>query len=179
MSAAEPSHYLQFLGWIVENHVGDLAGIAGVIISIVGFTVTVVGVMRSRTAAERAESASRETRDSIRLLEAVVDFAAAISILEEIKRLHRKAEWSLLPDRYAHIRKLLITLKATNIDLNDSQKTIIQSALANLYSIEAAVERALANPAQLKAARFNALITTDVDNLLTVLNELKAKKIGA
>jgi hypothetical protein len=178
MGPPEPNLYLQFLGWLEANRVGDLASIAGVFISVIGFTVTVVGVLRSQSAAERAEKAARETRDSIRLLDTVVDFAAAISTLEEIKRLHRQADWPLLPDRYAHIRKLLITLRATNIDLNDSQKTVIQSALANLYSIENAVERALENPSQLKAAKFNALITTDVDNLLTVLSELKAARIG-
>jgi hypothetical protein len=137
-----------------------------------------VGVFKSKNAAQRAEEASRQTRESIRLLDTVVDFSAAIAILEEIKRAHRQEQWVLLPDRYAAIRKLLILLRASNAELSNSQKSVIQGALTNLSDIERAVERGLVNPASLKPARFNAVLSTDVDNLLTVLAELKATRSG-
>jgi hypothetical protein len=34
------------------NRVGDLAGLAGVAVSLIGFTITVFGVLRSKSAAE-------------------------------------------------------------------------------------------------------------------------------
>ena len=79
-----------FTEWVESNSVGDVASLVGVCISLIGFAVTLWNVRRSRTAAQRAEEAARKTRRSIRILESVYDFAAAISMLEEIKRLHRE-----------------------------------------------------------------------------------------
>jgi|SRR4051812_38574934 hypothetical protein len=176
--SALPSFLAEFLRWAGDNHLGDLSGILGVLVSIIGFGVTLTGVLKSKRAAQRAEEASRQTRDSIRLLDAVVDFSSAIAILEEIKRAHRQQQWSVLPDRYAAIRKLLIALRATNSDLSDVQKAAIQTALANLTYVERAVERGLVNPASLKPTRFNAAISTDIDNLQAILVELKTTKSG-
>jgi hypothetical protein len=171
-------HYTAFLSWMEANRVGDLAGLAGILISLIGFTVTVIGMFLSKSAAERAELAARETRDAIRLLDTVVDFSTAISTLEEIKRLHRQANWALLPDRYASIRKVLVSLRSSSPMLTDTQQTIVQEALANLYSIETAVERTLAGQTSPKTPKINAIISSDIDRLLTVLAELKASKIG-
>jgi hypothetical protein len=170
--------WAEFLSWLEANRVGDLTGIVGIAISLIGFGLTALGVMRSRRAAERAEEAARAARDSIQLFDTVVDFSAAISILEEIKRAHRHELWVLLPDRYAAIRKLLISLRTSNVDLSNDQKSAIQSVLVNLHDIERAVERGLQNPSNLKAAKFNSLLSDDIDNLVTVLAELKAAKTG-
>jgi hypothetical protein len=135
--------FWQVLTWSDANHLGDLSGILGVFISLIGFLITIIGVYKSQGAAERAEKAAKSTRESIQLLNSVVDFSAAISILEEIKRLHRREDWLLLPDRYASIRKLLISLRSSGPRLSDEQSTVIQTALANLRSIEEQVERAM------------------------------------
>jgi hypothetical protein len=160
------------------NRIGDLSGIVGVAISLIGFAATVTGVVRSKRAAERAEEAARAAKDSIRMFDTVVDFAAAISVLEEIKRAHRQQQWPLLPDRYSTIRKTLISIRANGNDLSDDHKTVIQNALVNLSSIEKAVERGLEDPSSLKPARFNSLLSNDIDNLMTVLVQLKTTKVG-
>jgi hypothetical protein len=170
--------FYEVLSWSVENKIGDLAGLAGVAISLVGFVFTLIGVFKSKNAAQRAEEAAKSTRESIRLLDTVVDFSAAISILEDIKRLHRRNEWNLLPERYSAIRKILITLRSSGQPLSDAHSAAIQSALANLRDIEAQVERAVGNYAALKPAKFNSVISTDIDNLVTVLNELKVSRSG-
>jgi hypothetical protein len=72
---------LPILRWIVENHVGDLASLAGVAISVVGFAVTVWNVRRSKSAAERAETAANEARRMIRGYETISDFSAAIALM--------------------------------------------------------------------------------------------------
>jgi hypothetical protein len=160
------------IDWIKASGVGDIASIAGVVISIIGFIFTLIGVSRSRKAAEDA-------RDQIHLFENIVDFSTAITTLEEIKRLHRQGNaWPILPDRYANIRKLLIQLRSSTTRMNDEQKIVIQSALANLAEIEKQVERALADKTELKANRLNLIISSDVDGLLTVLNQLKNQPTG-
>jgi hypothetical protein len=163
---------------MTENHVGDLASLAGVAISLFGFALTLVGIFLSRRAAEQARCAAEEARDSIRLFDAVVDFSMAITILEEVKRLHRVGQWSLLPDRYSAIRKILITLRSSRVDLSEAQLAIIQGALTTLRSIEKAVEKALGNPQSLKASRFNDVLTGDIDGLIATLEELRAVKVA-
>jgi hypothetical protein len=164
---------------LVLHHVGDLASVAAVCLSVVGFSFTIYGVFKSKSAAQRAEQAARSTRDSISLLDTVVDFAAAISILEEVKRLHRSGQWSVLPDRYASLRKILVTLRASSPKLSHNQRSAIQNALANLYALEGLVERSLGDPSGLKPAKFNAVISRDVDELIAALAELKAAETGA
>jgi hypothetical protein len=119
------------------NRIGDLSSVAGIFISIFGFLFTVIGVVRSKNAADRAETAAKETRDSIRLLDTVVDFSAAITALEEIKRMHREEQWAFLPDRYAHVRKLLASLRGTRVTLSNDQKITVQQAISNLRQFEA------------------------------------------
>jgi len=72
-----------------------------------------------------------------------MDFTAAISRLEELKLAHRSGQWAVLPDRYAAVRKLLITIRTSNSDLTAKQQTAIQQALANLRSYETSVEKGL------------------------------------
>jgi hypothetical protein len=162
------------------NRIGDLSGALGIIISLVGFAVTLIGVVKSKTAAQRAEAAAKATRDSIGLLKTVVDFTTAISALEEIKRLHRTNQWVLLPDRYAALRKILVGLRGTDVALSADQQSSLQNALTNLYAVETAVERALeAGAAPAKPAKFNAVLSRDIDALLMALGELQNAHSGA
>jgi hypothetical protein len=74
---------------ITDDKVGDVASIAGVVISVIGFVVTVFGVFRSKAASEAAAAAATSARDSIRAFETIVDFTAAISRLEDLRLMHR------------------------------------------------------------------------------------------
>ena len=175
---ADPSPYSQFLTWMEVNRIGDFAGLAGVAVSLIGFTITVFGVLRSKNAAERAEEAAKGARDTIRLMDTVVDFTSVIATLDEVKRLHRSSDWTLLLHRYATIRRLLVTARAANTRLTHTQQAAIQSALSNLVVLENNVEKALVSATTPNAAKVNLSISSDIDNLLTVLTELKISKAG-
>src|SRR6266849_960441 len=97
--------------WLTIYHIGDLASIVGVAISVIGFIVTVWNVRRSKSAAERAEAAANEARSLVRGYQTIADFSAAIAIMEEIKRLHRTGQLDMLLDRYAALRKVLIGVR--------------------------------------------------------------------
>jgi ABC-type protease/lipase transport system fused ATPase/permease subunit len=166
-----------FLSWAVDNHIGDLASIAGLIVSIVGFLITIYNVMRSRKAAERAKEAAQKAVSSIRSFEAVVDLSSIIGMLEEIKRTQRSNQWALLPDRYASLRKTLISLRQSH-DLAEQHSAVIQSTIVNLRDIEDAVEKALPDAPTKSYARFNALLSNNIDDLVRVLAELKLSETG-
>ncbi len=164
--------------FISAYKIGDLASLAGVLISLVGFAVTVVSVLKSRRAAERAQIAAKAARDGIRLFETVVDFTQTISTLEELKRAHRYGQWQILPDRYAAVRKVLISLRTSNPGLTERQNTVIQEALSNLRLYETNVERGLSSGGAPNAAKLNASLSRDIDDLVAVLGEIKMASTG-
>jgi hypothetical protein len=156
----------------------DFSSVAGVVISLVGFGITVFGVFKSGKAATRAEAAANAARTEVHLHRMIADFSEAIGMLEEIKRLHRSGAWQILPDRYSALRKTLIVLRSSNQSLNDEQRAAVQNALVDVADIEARVEKTLENPLSLKPAKFNQVISADIDRLLSVLTQLMAHQSG-
>lgn len=165
--------WANFLLWVKDNQIGDLAGIAGVFISVIGFIAILGGVFKTKSAAQSAEAAARSTRDSIKLFESVVDFSATIAALEEVKRLQRQNAWSLLPDRYSAIRKLLISFRESTEGLSVTQMSQIQEAIVNFRAIESKIDRSQGTPAQLNAAKINSILSEQIDGLLVILNQIK------
>jgi hypothetical protein len=62
--------------------------------------------------------------------------------------------------------------------MNDEQNSTVQNALVNLVTIERQVESALTNTSSLKPAKFNSLISSDIDGLVAVLSQLKVQGTG-
>ena len=161
-----------------EEHWGDIASVVGLIISIVGFIVTIRNVKRSKTAAQRAEEAATQTRDAIIRAETIIDFSAALTIMDEIKRLHRAGAWNYLPDRYSTLRKMLISIRTANITLSVQHQTALQGAIQHFSNIERRIERALiSNSAKPDAAKLNAIVSTQIDKLSEVLTAIR-QQIG-
>ena len=166
------------LEFIANNHLGDLASIAGVVISIIGFIIAIWNILRSKSAAERAQKAAEETHGAIRKYETVSEISAAVTKMDEIKRLQRAGNIEHLPDRYADLRKILITVRSLAPELTDGQQTIIQEALTTLTSVEAHIDKCNAKGLPLNIAKINKLISQDEDALQAVLVDLR-NQIGA
>lgn len=165
------------IDWIVNNQVGAIASVLGVIVSVIGFTVTLYNVARSKSAATRAETAAVEAQKSARLFDTVADVSKAISMMEEAKRLNRAGEWKVLLDRYGEIRRTLNEIRSANPNLNDTHKSDIQSTIGQLATIENSIEESLqknVNPADV--AKFNKLISRQIEKLDVVLVEIKSKQ---
>lgn len=163
------------LDWIKNNQVGDLSSLAGVLISIFGFFATFVGVLKSKNAARRAEDAANSAKESIRLFDLVVDFSAAIAILEEIKRAHRQGDVFSLPDRYAAIKKLLLTIIATKIEISDEQRNVVHEAAKYITRMERQIEKKISANEKIDLIKFNGKVTENLDNLIKILAEIRSK----
>ena len=85
------------------EHWGDIA-------SVLGFAFTIWFLIQTKSAADAARDAAIQSRSKLLLIDSVSDCAAAISMMEEIKRLHRSATWSIPPDRYSTLRRSLSEL---------------------------------------------------------------------
>lgn len=161
------------LNWITENHIGDLASVAGVIISLIGFAVTVWNVRRSKSAAERAEAAAHEARRGIRIYETVSEFSAAIAIMEELKRLHRLRASDMLLDRYSALRKALITVRRLSPSMDEGIGTKIQNAVTSLAVMEHQLETSRSRGSSPDFVRLNRVLSRDIDELHAILVEMR------
>jgi hypothetical protein len=144
------------------------------LLSVIGFAITLRNVYVSRRAAERAEAASVETREALRLFDTVQELASAVAALEEVKRLQRERAWPTLPERYSALRKSLITIRHSHVALTANQQTRVQAAITFLAEMEKRVERSLDHQQPIeKISRFNELASRHVTELHELLLEIR------
>ena len=151
----------------------DIAHI-DLLLGIVGFGLTFWGIWRSKTAAEIAEKAAERARDAIIRTDTIALISAAVTAMDEIKRLHRVPAWQILPDRYSQLRKLLISVRGANANLQPDYASVLQGAIQQFSTMEDEVERALtSNRAPPNQARLNRIVSTQGDNLLHVFSSVR------
>jgi hypothetical protein len=162
---------------MANNHIGDITGVLGIVISVGGFVITILQLIKSKRAAEAAREAATAARDSLGYVGTVADLSAGIAIMEEIKRFQRTGPHHPLPDRYAALRKILSAARAgrrTASNLSEDQKVFIQTALVNLAKAEEAVERKLASGGTVDFPKLNRILSRDVDQLQELLVHLQS-----
>lgn len=158
---------------------GNILNIVGLVITIIGFALTIRSTWKSREASIKAREEVAKVREDMRKIRTVADFSSALTLMEEIKRLHRDSSWQILPDRYSNLKNLIVSVKSANGDLRDDQKAIIQNVLTQLTNMENQVERHLMtkqNPPDI--TRFNSIISKQVDNLREILVEVQNRVGG-
>lgn len=149
---------------------GDLASVIGAGLTLIGFLLTIIGVWRSKSAAEGAQRAAEAARASLAQYDAVADLSAATGFMDEIKRLQRLQAWPVLPDRYAELRRKLVALKSSAAQLTDAQRQVFQGAVEEFADLEQRIERWLStgktppNPAKL-----NDIVSSQIDQVQAVL----------
>jgi hypothetical protein len=160
---------------IAKYHLGDLASIAGLMVSVIGFFVTIAQVWRSVRASELAQKAAESAKSSILAFETAVDIGSAIERLEELKAAHRQDEW--LPKRYAELRRKLIDVRTVG-KLNELQGEKIQAAVVDLRDMEDAAERFHRTGTSKPNTKLNGRIAHHIDELTVVLAQLKVERSG-
>ena len=130
----------EFITWVIANHVGELASIAGLIVTIVGFLYTLRNVKKSRMAAQDAKAAAEGVRQDMGRFDAVAELASAVTSIDEIKRHHRNAAWRILPDRYSALRKTLVSIRKSCTDLTKENQMALQRVITHLSNMEDQME---------------------------------------
>jgi hypothetical protein len=164
--------------WIVTNHLGDMASICGLFITILGFIVTLVIVYKSKQAATAAKEAVFRVREDIARMDIVAEFASAITHIDEIKRLQRDEAWAVLPDRYSSLRRSLITIKSSKLNTLICRISVIQSAIQQLKSIEDIIEKSLISSSGVSKPnipKWNNILSGINDSLKELLEIVKAE----
>lgn len=165
-----------FWDWVTNARTGSAASVLGVLLTAIGFLITIRNVYRSKGAAERAERASIEARAAIRLFDMVEEVATAVSAFERIKQLHRRRVWdALLVESYSTLRIKLVAIRHSGALLSDEHRSNLQSAVAYLADMESTVEGMEANeevPNE-RIALFNARASEHMTKLQELLVGIK------
>lgn len=160
--------------FITTYQIGDIASIFGLLVAVIGFSATIYNVVKSKSAAIRAEQAADKAVASVQIFQAVSDISKVISILDEIKRLNRVKEWKVLLDRYSTLRSLIVEIKAANPDLSEGKKIQLQSAIQHAANLENKIETATAKGEEPDGIpQMNKIISNVVETLSTLLVEIK------
>ena len=158
--------------FITDHHLGDLASVLALIITVCGFVITILAVRKSRKAiqAVRADMAQ---------FDAVSELSAALAAIEEIKYLHREEGWKYISPRYSGLRKSLIEIRGAHPDLSSQDRNpSARYVITHLVAMENQVDRALVdNTIRLDVPNFNAIISRQGDHLNEMLAQIK-NKIG-
>lgn len=109
----------------------------------------------------------------------MIELAAATAVMEEIKRLHREGAWRILPDRYAALRKALVSIRMGKPDLPVDHQSVLQGAIQQFREIEKKVERALAdNQPPHNVAKFNEIVSLQIDSITEILGSMRSGRDG-
>lgn len=156
------------------SRAGDIASLFGVLITVVGFCLTLLNVRRSRLAAAAARDAANDTKRSIEAFEVVADLSKALTTMEEIRRLHRAGSWEVLPDRYSFLKQTLISIKNTHRDLPDESMKAVQGSIVFFTDLAKEVEKAIEDKKPPKSvARMNTIVSSHLDSLYEIFIKLK------
>lgn len=156
----------------------DLSSVLGLLVSLVGFAITIIGVRKSRGAALAAKAAAQEVRQRMSMTGAVSDLNRVVNELHEIRLLHRAGAWEVLLLRYSSIRRQLISIKGSHPELSEQQKATIQGVIGQFAIIEDIVEVAVANrqaPSGIPELNRTAAVQADKLNAILVAIEQKLR----
>lgn len=152
----------------VETHWGDIASVAG-------FIFAIYTLLRIKSAAEQAKQVAIEIRERLTRVNSVAEFAAALEIIEEIKRLHRVKAWEISLDRYSAVRRLLVSIQETSSKISEDQRAVLASSIALFRIMEQTVERARSKSPQADPdlARLNKSASKILDDLNSVMISIR------
>lgn len=155
----------------------DWLNIAGFALTIIGFGVTFETLRRTKNAAEKSKEASEAVVKKLLQFDAVVEISKAISVLEEVKRLHRVDQlhiWHILLDRYSSLRNSLVQIHASSSPLDDDQKSRLQEAIVQLKTVEGKIEKSVSvTQSPENSASLNRVVSAQIDSLSTILVNLR------
>ncbi len=119
------STFQQLFNLLTRYHLGDLASLSGLLITVVGFGLALWRIRKSERAADQARRAADSVRQQILEMNAVQGLNDAMRTLEDIRRLHRIKAWPVLPDRYTSLKRDLIAIRGRTPSFTASQRSSI------------------------------------------------------
>ena len=153
---------------------GSISSIIGLLVALLGFTLTIYHVHKTKWTAQRAYDTAKEVKEDIKTVDTITQLSSAIAIMEEIKRLHRNKAWEILLDRYSSLRKRLITIKKSYPSLSHDYEKKLTNAIMHFSTIEAYIDEAVCKKFEPKNIHeTNKIIAKQIDIIQEILEEIQ------
>src|SRR5262249_48614702 len=143
--------------------------------SVLGVLLT-FGTLRAAISAKKAVAQVQRRMKSFDL---ATDLAAALQIMTEIPVHNKSQAWDILADRYGHLRRLLVQIKAVAGDaITTEAQTTIGGVLVQLSDLQKQVTTAAAvktSSRSLNVTRMNNIVFDQIDSLHEILVRLRQR----
>ena len=150
------------------------ASLVGLGVSILGFALTLWQLKRTRGAAAAAKTAAEDARKTIEQYDAAVDLAAAVTSLDDVKRLYRFDAIEVLPDRYSIVRQRIVTVRERAQNLTLEHRNSLQTVVQQIAQLGREVEVALAGSrTSLDRVKHSDVVGRLIDRLAVVAAALR------
>jgi hypothetical protein len=150
----------------------------GLVVSVVGFILTVAQVRQAKTAAEAAAHAARKARAAILKSDLLVNCSTVLSVFEELKRLHRGSAWPIALDRYSALHQILMGLKADPGVLTEEQRTLLAGVTEQVVAMERKIEKCLATGKPPSSVRLNQIVVDQMQHVFAIQTSVKSQLVS-
>jgi hypothetical protein len=154
--------------------VSDQLSIAGLIITILGFAITISSVIKSKKAAEKASKQVEVFKQRLSAFDISTDISSAIEMIEQIKRLQRAKSWPGVLDQYSQLRRRMIAVKSNGKGLSEKQSTQLQATIQLTARIEEQLDAMLFEEGKdVNVAYLNKAISKQLGGLMDIVASIR------
>lgn len=134
-SAPASAPWQAFLDFLALHRIGDLASLLGILISVVGFGVTVWTAARAKRAAVQAAEAAERVAADLKRHDLVQDLTMVMATIDEIRRLNAIAGTQFIPDRIIQLRRVLVGIRSRSV-IDPADQKVLQGLVTLLNQME-------------------------------------------
>ena len=162
---------------VARYRLNEYSDVLGLLITVLGFLVTIWQVVKSRRISTKALEIANQVREELARFDMAGEISVAITVMEEIKRSHRRGEVDHLPDKYSHLRRSIISLRSNGVPLSEADQKVLQDAVSQLAASERYIERHLASAdaSKLDVPRMNSIMSAQIDGLYGLFVRLRGR----
>lgn len=159
--------------YIKPNNLDALASVFGLLLTILGFVITIYYVMKSRKSSQEAAEKAQRIGDMIFKVDKLAEIEKTLSLVEDIKRMNTTREILVYPQCYSTARKSLINFRASFSEMSDSDKSTIQEFITSLSRCEGLVDKAKIDAVTPDFAKINKQLNANIDSMNALLATLR------
>ncbi len=136
--AKEANLWQWFIG--IAN-IGEMLSVADIVLTLIGFTITVLAAYKAKRAADLAFSAAQAAKQGVRQLDLISEISAVIHLLEELKSIQRTGGTDLLLGRYSAVRIKVVEIRESGLLSEEIDQVALQDVVTRLRSLEVTLDK--------------------------------------
>lgn len=154
----------------------DWFSLGGIVISLLGFGVSLWQIYKVKTAAESARDSAQLAKEGIRRLDSIIEFTSVSHTINEIKDACRKNDFERLPPLFDQARKALIVARENSQVLEENDLQEIQKSLAFFKVMEIEILKQDEDMMKQQKSKFIKSLIGISENMMTIANKAKTEE---